>query len=49
MKHKSEVIQVLIAQEFGQMWKGFSESKWVYIVSCVDSVLSQITMRNSGL
>jgi autophagy-related protein 5 len=26
VKHKSEVIQKLTAQEFGQIWKGFSES-----------------------
>ena len=27
VKHKSEVIQSLTPQEFGQIWKGFSESK----------------------
>jgi autophagy-related protein 5 len=28
VKHKSEVIQKLTAQEFGQIWKGFSENNY---------------------
>ena len=27
VKHKSEVIQKLTASEFGQIWKGFSDSE----------------------
>ena len=32
VKHRSEVIQSLTPQEFGQIWKGFSESK--FCLSC---------------